>query len=351
MARKQEEKEPLYFPTGSTLLDLVVGGGEAINYGMGYPSGTIVRDWGNTSSSKTFKACETIAASRYKFKDSFSWVYDDTERGNFLDSKKLYGFDIIPEDESKRTSSKTVEEWEYNINKCLDALKPDEKFIYVLDSLDGLSSKEMIDRKEDRHNAFDKGKEFDEGTYGANAAKFLSQEGMRGLASKLYEKNALLYIISQERDNLKAGLYQRQSRLGGGRAVTFYETVRIYSRMKLEEEKHGRAYGVVIQVEAEKTRHPRPWRKCLIPLYFDFGLDDIGSCLDFLYDLRSEKTGELLKAKDDVMWNFEATGRRADIIKYIEEHGQQEELRQRTISKWEEIESEIKIDRVKKYGE
>ena len=33
-----------YFTTGHTLLDLVVGGGEGLGYGMGYASGTILRD-------------------------------------------------------------------------------------------------------------------------------------------------------------------------------------------------------------------------------------------------------------------------------------------------------------------
>ena len=36
--RKRKKKKPaIYFPTGSTLLDIVVGGGEKIGFGMGYP--------------------------------------------------------------------------------------------------------------------------------------------------------------------------------------------------------------------------------------------------------------------------------------------------------------------------
>ncbi len=44
---KEKKKDSFYFTTGNTLLDLVVGGGENIGFGMGYQAGTIVRDWGN----------------------------------------------------------------------------------------------------------------------------------------------------------------------------------------------------------------------------------------------------------------------------------------------------------------
>ena len=67
--------------------------------------------------------------------------------------------------------------------------------------------------------------------------KFLSQEFFRGLTKKLSDKNALLYIISQERDNVGAGIYGKKNRTSGGRALGFYETVKITSKLKRKEEK------------------------------------------------------------------------------------------------------------------
>lgn len=355
LAKKQVEapKRGMYFSTGCTLLDLVVGGGEKAGYGMGYEAGTIVRDWGGSSSTKTFKAVEMISANYYKYKDKFKWKYADVEGGNTIDSRSLYGFEIIPTNKKERDGiPATVEEWEYDVSKFLDNIKPDECGVYILDSLDSLSSKELDGRKEDRHGAFDKGKEYDEGSYNMAAAKFLSQEMFRGLSSKLAEKNALLYIISQERDNANAGLYGKKNRLGGGRAVGFYETARIYSKLKQTEEKRGRAVGVVIETTAEKVRHPRPFRNCFVPIKFDYGIDDIAANVDFLFDCRSDKTGELLKSAKSIVWEDGVDPMdRDELIQYIEKKALKKVLKQKVIDKWESIETDIKTERVQKYGD
>ena len=52
LAKASKEAVPkrgMYFTTGSTLLDLVVGGGEKAGYGMGWEAGCIVRDAGGIS--------------------------------------------------------------------------------------------------------------------------------------------------------------------------------------------------------------------------------------------------------------------------------------------------------------
>lgn len=354
MARKTEEskkEEVFYFTTGNTLLDLVVGGGEKIGFGNGYEAGTIARDWGDSSSSKSFKACELIAANYYKYKDKFKWVYDDCESGFRFDTKSLYGFEIMPEDVSKRFHSRTVEDWYCNLRVFLKSIKEDEIGIYVLDSLDGLSSQELEERGEERLKAFEKDKEFDKGSYSMAAAKFLSQEFFRTLSSDLKDKKCLLYIISQERDNVGGGMYGPKNKASGGRAIRFFETVRIYSKSRKKMEKKDRAIGVMVDITAEKVRNPRPFRTCLIPLYFEYGMDDIGGNIDFLFDLRGE-TGELLKRAESVTWSkdVEPMGRN-ELVEYIEKNKLKNELKQRVIDKWEEIEAEIKVDRPKKYGD
>lgn len=354
LAKKQIEvpKRGLYFSTGSTLLDLVVGGGEKAGYGMGYEAGTIVRDWGGSSSTKTFKAVEMIAANYYKYKDKFKWKYADVEFGNTIDSVGLYGFEIIPTSKMNRDEMpQTVERWEYDVNKFLDSLKGDECGVYVLDSLDALGSEALEARKEKRHIAYDKDKEFDEGTYGMDSAKFLSQEMFRGLSAKLAEKNALLYIISQERDNANAGMYGKKNRLGGGRAVGFYETARIYSKLKEKEERKGRAVGVLIETTAEKVRHPRPFRSCFIPINFTYGMDDVAANIDFLFNLRSDKTGELLKSAKSIVWeDGKEPMSREELITFVEENKLKGELKRRVIALWEEIEDSITEVRPKKFG-
>jgi len=341
------EHERIYFPTGSTLMDLAVGGGEAIGFGMGYEAGTIVRDWGGSGATKTFKACETLAASRHKFKDKFKWVYDDTELGNTF-SEDMWGFKILPENKKDRTCSKTVERWEYNITKALETVAEDESLIYILDSLDGLSSDEMEARKAARHAKYDKDDEFEDGTFGGAAAKFLSQEGMRGLSARLAQKNALLYVISQERDNIGARAFQKKNRLGGGRAVTFYETSRVYSHMISEDLRNGLPYAAIIEIKAEKTRHPRPRASIFVPTIYDYGVDDVGANIDFLFDLRSER-GELLKRAEKVKWDTEEPMDRDDLIDFIYKNKLVKELKARTIAEWEARYAAIATHRPPKY--
>lgn len=365
MARAKKEEQPakstgvvdkksrIYFSTGHTLLDLVVGGGKALGYGMGYPSGTICRDWGGSSATKSFKAAELVAANYYKYKDKFKFRYVDPEHGNTIDSKSLYGFDLFKDGSPSDITVQTVEDWDYDVNQFLDSLKPDECGIYVLDSLDSLSSREMEELKEERRTAIAKGKDYDDGSYAMGAAKLLSQQLFRGLSDKLEAKNSLLYIISQERDNVGAVGYAKKNKLGGGRAIGFYETVRIYSKLKNKEERKGRAVSVLIDVSGEKVRHPRPFRSTNVSVNFLYGMDDIGDCVDFLFDLRTPDKGELKeKACAAIEWDDGVEPmNRDELIAYIEANKLKKELRKRVIEKWEEIENSIVTPRAAKYGD
>ena len=341
----------IYFTSNHTLLDLAVGGGTAIGFGMGYPSGTICRDWGGSSATKSFKATELIAANAHKYGDKFKWRYCDPEHGNTIDAMTLYGIDIFGKEHTPPEEIRTVERWEWDVNNFLDSLKDDECSIYVLDSLDSISSEDMEERKEDRRKAFDKGKDFDEGTYGMTQAKFLSQEMFRGLAAKLEEKHSMLYIISQERDNVNAGIYGKKNRLGGGRAIGFYETVRIYSKLKERFEKHNRATGVLISISPEKVRHPRPFRDVFVSIHFTYGIDSVSDEVDFLYSLRSSETGALLKKADSVTWDDSEPMTRDELIKFIHDNRLRKELKNRVIAEWERIEDEIAIRLPNKFEE
>jgi hypothetical protein len=350
MAKKKEEtKAPIYFTTNHTLMDLVVGGGEAIGYGMGYPAGSVVRDHAGEGSSKSFKAVECIAANAYKYKDKFKWCYADIERGNTIDTQTLYGLQIIDDEHAPPKDVLTVEALECDVNRFLDSLKDDECGIYVVDSLDSLSSQEIEERKEKRRAAFEKGKDFDEGSYLGGSAKFLSQEFFRGLTAKLERKNALLYIISQERDNMNAGMYGKKYRVGGGRAVGFYESVRVQSKLIEKEERKGRAVRALISVTAEKTRHPRPYRDCYVSLVFTYGMDSLYDELCFLYDCRSDKTGELLKRSESLKWDDQPEMGLEALVEYIGVNKLRGEVKKRVIEKWEAIEASIAIHRPPKF--
>lgn len=403
MSKKETkvDSNSLRFKTGSDLLDLVVGGG----IGMGFPAGKIVNIVGDKSTGKTFIACELIAASKYALGERLKWRYDDCESGFTFDTKSMYGFEIMPEDTEKRQTSSTVQDLYGNVRGFLESLKKDEVGIYVVDSLDGLTSTEQDERADKRFRQFQRGEEFKEKSYQMEKAKYLSQEFFPQLAGLIEDKKALLVIISQVRDNVEAFSFEKYVR-AGGKAMDFYCHTVLWLASIAKIKRLDRSIGTVNKARTTKSKTPRPYRECLFSLIFDYGLDNTGSNIDFLYDLRGD-SGALLDKSKSIVWNGveqskatlqefleankawedcraaykESTGKgevpkksfmlewiqnnkglcqlyedhfgasmtRDELIEFVESKGLQEELTQKVVEKWEAIEDQIKSNRAPKY--
>jgi RecA/RadA recombinase len=65
--------------------------------------------------------------------------------------------------------------------------------------------------------------------------------------------------------------------------------------------KKGKPVGVVVKAKTTKSKTSRPFRDCQFSIVFDYGLDNIGSNLDYLYELRTDK-GELTPAAKSISW-------------------------------------------------
>ena len=391
--------EQIRFNTGCTLLDLVIGGAKNI---FGIPAGRFINIVGDKSAGKTFLSNEIIASAYHKYgSKKFKWVYDDCESGYSFDTETMYGFEIMPENP---IHSRTVEEAFCNITDFAGKLKGDQFGIYVLDSLDGLTSQEQDDRAEERLKAFHAEKTFDKGTYGMGKQKYLSQEFFPQLCSTIENKNVLVIIISQIRENIDMFSFEKYSR-SGGKAMDFYAHSVLWLATAKYIEKKGRKVGVVVKAKTTKSKTPRPFRECFFSFLYDYGLDDIGSNIDYLFDLRTEK-GELNTKAKAIQWNgdvgkltltdlkkfldeyelqekfegsryydgkatsedifdfiqskkeykekfaekFGESMTRDELIEWVEENNLEDELKQRVIDKWEEFEDSIKSSRRKKYG-
>lgn len=395
MGKTKIKVEKYRYATGSDLLDTVVGG----SLGLGYPGGKIINIVGDKSSGKTFMACEIIAAAKFQYKDKLEWAYDDCESGFTFDTKAMYGVEIMPPDSNDRVRSETVEELYGNVREFYDNLSSDKLGIYVVDSLDGLSSKELSERGDERYNAHKKGKDFDKGSYQMGKAKFLSQEFFPKIAELVAENNGLLIVISQTREAI-GSMFKTQNR-SGGKAMDFYAHTVLWLSTLHKIKKKGRAVGVVVKAHAKKSKTPRPYRECIFTLRFDYGLDNIESNLDFLFNLRGD-SGALLKVAESIVWNgksdtlenlkswmteinkleyyrknvqktikksdllkwigeqddlkegfsetFGSPMAKAELVQFIEGHRLEDELTRRTLEKWEKIETEIKSQRKPKYG-
>ena len=389
-------KEVIYFRTGCMLLDKVLGGNKGI---LGVPAGKFINIVGDKSAGKTFLSNEFIAWAYHNLGKNFKWVYDDCESGYSFDTQNLYGFDIMPEEPIHST---TVEDAFYHITKFAEKLKNDQFGIYVLDSLDGLTSEEQDKRAEERIKSIENEKEM-KGTYGMGKAKYLSQEFFPQLCSLVENKNILVIIISQIRDNVDMFSFEKYTR-AGGKALDFYAHSVIWLATAKKIEAMETPIGVVVKAKTTKSKTPRPYRECFFSFLYDYGLDGIGTSVDYLFNLRTSK-GELTKKANSIKWDgdnnfskkelkefleeydllekfedskyadmegtdadnmfafiqskkdyktkfqekFGETMTRDELIAWIEENNMEEELEKRVDAKWEEFEDSIRSNRKKKY--
>ena len=281
-------KDRPYFKTGVKLIDMVLGGEKGV---YGDPAGKIIRICGDKSTGKTFICNEFIANAYWTLGKKFRWMYADCERGYSFDTQPLYGFDIwTPESDAPEN----VEEAYYCINKFAESLKDDEFGIYVLDSLDALTSDEQDKRAEERIKTIEAGKEM-KGTYGMGKAKYLSQEFFPQLCKVIEDKNILLIIVSQIRDNTDMFSFEKYS-VSGGKSIDFYcyMTFWLATAKKYEYEEGDRKVilGGTNRLKVTKGKVPRPYRDCLYTYYFARGIDNIETGVDYLFDIRT-KTGDI----------------------------------------------------------
>jgi RecA/RadA recombinase len=344
-AKEAPIEEEVRYTSGCTLLDLAVGGAKGV---LGFLGGKWVNLVGDTQAGKSLLAVETVVANKYKYKDSLKVFYNDTEDGNTFDIEGRHGFEIRPRGVD---NSETVEEMSYQFTRFLEGMNDGEKGIYVVDSLDGLADKATVEMDVDRNKAFDKDKEYTQETYGMGLAKFLSSNYFKLKHGLLKRKQALCVITSQVRHNVGAGPYGTKFIRAGGKALDLYANYIIWLKTLQVLEIKGRAVGAVVEARIKKAKVARPLRVVIYTVIYDYGIDDIASNLDFLFNLRSEKTGELLKRAESIEWEEGVPAMSKDeLIAYIEEKKLKKVLRQRVMEKWEEFEDELASKRTK-YGD
>lgn len=313
---------------GCDLLDLLVGGAKGV---MGLPFGVIVNLIGDKSAGKTFVKNEILADNYYRYPGRFHWFSDDCESGDTFDTTALYGVNLRPVDKDgnfkigskKLDDSKSVEEMDAHVSIFLTHMNDQDKGalgVYALDSLDGLTDATKQDMEVKRMNQLKAGKDVkDEGSYGMQIPKFLSQHFFRNKHHELEAMNTSLVIVSQIRDKIDAMGYGPKWEVSCGKALEFYCHTRIFLTTIRKIERDGRIVGAYVSAKTIKSKTPRPFREVRYIVYFDYGIDNIGSNLDFLYDLR-EKDGKLKEDAQAIKWEGGADVSKDNMIKWLNEN-------------------------------
>lgn len=328
-----EEDEALSFvPTGCQLLDLVGGGGS--------PLGRIVNIIGDESTGKTLLAIEACANFVRQYSAGNIW-YHEAEAAFDESYAKTLGMPIDKVDFVRRNleNFNTVEGLYTNLISAIDKCGK-MPGLYILDSLDALTDE--VENKQDI-----------ETVNVASKAKQMSRI-FRKLVDKIEKSHILLIIISQKRARIGVK-YGRQWSAACDGAMRYYASQRflLSEVKKIEKVVRGEKKDTGIWVKAKniKNKIGPPFRECLFPIYFSYGVDSNEASLTWLksvtgldglgiLDTKKKETSDILDKK---------IKRISKKMRDVHDAELEAKIMKKTEEVWNEIENEIAPKR-SKYG-
>lgn len=252
----------VFFSSGCALLDCVLGGGWAY--------GKVINVIGDKSTGKTLLAIEACA-NFVREAPQGRVTYIEAESAFDPPYARTLGF---PERNLDLVSDiRTVEAlWEVIEDIIARVQTTPAPQLVIVDSLDALSDQAEVER------------EIGGASYGAAKAKVLS-EGFRKLIGQMAGVNITLFIISQVRDKIGV-TYGKSVQRSGGHALDFYssQVLWLYEMDKIKKTVGGleRYIGVKIKTRLEKSKVGWPWRDCVVPIIYGYGMDDMRAGLDWI---------------------------------------------------------------------
>ena len=278
-----------FISSGSKMLDLALGGGWA--------RGRIANIVGDSSTGKTLLAIE--ASANFAMNEAKAKIrYREAESAFDNNYAAALGFPLEKVDFGDPIE--TIEDFFEDLQKVTEGAKGPE--LYIVDSLDALSDRAEMDR------------DIDQGSYGAEKAKKLSQL-FRRCVGGLEKKDVTLMIISQVRENIGAMPFAKKHVRSGGKALNFYSSqVAWLSQLgKLDRTISNvkRITGVKIKAAIEKNKVGLPYREAEFSIMFGYGIDDWKSCAEFWKQVTGEIVPKTTSLEDlhrmvsDEWWDIE----------------------------------------------
>lgn len=259
-----------FISTGSTLLDYAL----ANKKDGGVPAGRITEICGNEATGKSLLAYHIMANTQKKGGIA---IYLDIERAADETFMKRMGVDVDKLIYPKPPKSiEGVFDYIENTIKVTRAKFPDKERLVTIvwDSVAATTSKEQIEV------------EYGEGRIGPEA------RAMSNCFRKAIDMLELGYVtlvcVNQLRTKIGV-MFGDPEITPHGKALPFYASARIkmksMGKLKEGNKKFGRIIGVGSKAEVFKNKCAPAHRKAEFPIYFDWGIDDEASWLDYLKDL------------------------------------------------------------------
>jgi recombination protein RecA len=270
-----DESEIQFFSSGSTLLDLALGGGWAER--------RIINIRGDTSTGKTLLATEAAANFLRKYHNG-KVRYREVESAFLKGYAESLGLPLDRVDFGKRPLA-TIEDLYEELQTRVKTAKAPE--LMIVDSLDALSTRAELDRK------------IDAASYGGEKGKQMSAL-FRRINSVMAAKNITMMIISQIRDKMNTFGFGPKTTSSGGHAVPFYSSQRVVLTYlgKIKKKALGldRVIGIDVRANVEKNKVGPGYRDVEFPVIFNYGIQDEESCEAFLKQIKKSSTGNVKKA-------------------------------------------------------
>jgi len=341
VTNKGDDEIPLQkasIPTGSTLLNLACSD----NPFFGYNAGKVVNIVGDSSSGKTLLVLTMLAEmARNSDFDEYELIYDDAEVALEFDIEKLFGVKTA-ERVQLETKSNKVGEFYSNILKVIAKGKP---FVYVLDSLDALST----DQDEEAAKQFAKKGEA-EGSFKLEKPSLVSQI-LRYIIDDIKDLQALVVVLSQTRQNIGV-MFGEKKRRSGGDALRFYSTIETWLAVKSKEKYKEREIGSNVIAKVKKNKQTGKLRHVEFTTYYDYGVDDINSCIDFLVSESYWKkvNGKITTAEADKdIFGVHTAVAQSALVEAIEESNLERQLQAITGDVWLAVEKSLKLGRKRRF--
>lgn len=279
------DNAPLIFiPSGCTLLDQVISGG----WVLGRTSNIV----GDRSTGKTLLAIEAMTNALRKYPRIKVW-YREAEAAFDMAYAQSLGLPIGKIDFGKKgtdTHWTTIEQVFTDLDEQLTLLeksKSKDGGLYIIDSLDALTSEEALKR------------EPGQASYNTEKPKIMSEEFPKFL-SRLKDANVHLMFISQVRDNIGVMFGEKHKR-SGGHALDFYcsQVVWLSQVTKLTRTEGGvkRVTGIRVRARCKKNKVGQPFRDCEFVIRFGYGVDDIEASIKWLEEVKRLDALGLTKEK------------------------------------------------------
>lgn len=325
-----------FFSSGSTLLDLSLGGGWAL--------GRVFNIVGDKSTGKTLLAIEAFANFNVQIKGKMRYAEAEAAFDEAFAEQLGFPENVSRPDELLHTVEEFTKDFDAFLDECQEESTPG---LYILDSLDALSDDAEIKKFEQNIKPKESDEEGEEGkpkgSYGVAKAKKMS-ELFRLLAAKAGKADCSLGVVSQIRDKIGVSFGETKTR-SGGRALDFYASQVLWLSEITKRERTAynqkRVVGVAIHSKVKKLKVGLPFREADYDILFGYGIDDENSMLDYLF-----KNKELVKEAYDNMKKEVAKARDASDYKALVEIRQA--LRADVTKVWKDVEEKL-TPKIRKY--